>query len=111
MADNKTQKTAGGQEIDMQSLILRNEDTRAVGNMKVNARGDVIDDNNKPTSSRSAQVFKSYRKQIGNVAADVPVFNGKVQEAEEQLVGLDEVEEVIEEPKITKAKKSKTPKS
>ena len=77
MADNKTVKTANGQEIDMQALILKNEKVRAVGNMNVNARGDVVNNDNKTTSSRSAQVNKNYRKQIGNVAKDTPIISSK----------------------------------
>lgn len=36
-------RTAMGKTIDMTSLAKRNEHTRAVGNMSVNARGDTID--------------------------------------------------------------------
>ena len=35
-------KTAMGRVVDMATLIAKNEKTRAVGNMKVNARGDKI---------------------------------------------------------------------
>jgi len=94
----KNYKTANGQDIDMERLILKNETTRAVGNMNVNARGDVVDSGNKVTSARSAQVNKNYRKQIGNVAQDTPVVSSKKaaeklaeQTAnEEPIAGLDE---------------------
>jgi hypothetical protein len=36
-------RTALGKQIDMAALAAKNEKTRAVGNMKVNARGDTID--------------------------------------------------------------------
>jgi len=39
-------RTANGKKVDMGSLRLRNENVRAVGNMKVNARGDLVDDKN-----------------------------------------------------------------
>lgn len=43
MANIKTvYRTAQGKEIDLNKLINRNELTLAVGNMKVNARGDKI---------------------------------------------------------------------
>lgn len=70
-------KTANGKEIDMQQLALKNEEVRAVGNMNVNARGDVIDNKNKKTSTRASQVNKIYRKQIGNVAVDEPIVSSK----------------------------------
>lgn len=60
---NKTYKTAQGKTVDMGRLVLQNEQTRAVGNMKVNARGDIVDDMNKPISSKPQQVNKQYNKQ------------------------------------------------
>lgn len=59
----KTYKTAQGKTVDMGRLILQNEHTRAVGNMKVNARGDVVDDMNQPISSKTEQVNRQYNKQ------------------------------------------------
>ena len=86
---NKTYRTANGKTIDMENLILKNAKVRAVGNMNVNARGDVIDSTNETTSQRSAQVNRSYRKQTGNVVKDQPVVTSKKAE-EEIIVGLDD---------------------
>ena len=61
MVDKKTYRSANGREIDMQKLVLKNETVRAVGNMNVNARGDVIDNRNKSTATRAAQSNKNYR--------------------------------------------------
>jgi len=77
MAGKKTYRSAAGQDIDFQKLMLKNENVRAVGNMNVNARGDVLDNTNNATATRSAQVNKNYRKQIGNVARDLPVATSK----------------------------------
>ena len=38
----KTYTSMRGKEIDMEKLTLKNETTPAVGNMKVNARGDEL---------------------------------------------------------------------
>jgi len=57
-------RSANGKMVDMGQLRLKNERTRAVGNMKVNARGDIIDDNNQIISKKTAQVNKQYNKQI-----------------------------------------------
>ena len=57
-------KTAQGKTIDMGSLVLQNEHVRAVGNMNVNARGDLIDDNNKVITTRPQMVNQQYDKQI-----------------------------------------------
>lgn len=59
----KTYRTAQGKTVDMGRLILQNEQVRAVGNMKVNARGDVVDDMNRPISSKPQQVNRQYQNQ------------------------------------------------
>lgn len=57
-------KTAQGKTIDMGSLALQHENVRAVGNMNVNARGDMLDDKNRVISTRPQQVNQQYNKQI-----------------------------------------------
>ena len=59
----KIYKTALGKPVDMGKLMLQHEKVRAVGNMKVNARGDMIDDMNRVISSKNDQVNKQYNKQ------------------------------------------------
>lgn len=56
-------KTAQGKTIDMGSLALQNENVRAVGNMKVNARGDLLDDNNNVIRSKTQEMSQQYRQQ------------------------------------------------
>ncbi len=63
---NKTYKTAMGKTVDMGSLRLQNESVRAVGNMKVNARGDLVDDMNRVISKKTDQVNQQYNKQVTN---------------------------------------------
>jgi hypothetical protein len=59
----KIYKTALGKTVDMGKLSLQHEKVRAVGNMKVNARGDIVDDMNRVISSKNDQVNKQYNKQ------------------------------------------------
>ena len=61
---NKVYKTAMGKTVDMGALRLKNEKERAVGNMKVNARGDAVDDKNIPIQSKPQQVHQQYQQQI-----------------------------------------------
>ena len=61
---NEVYRSANGKTVDMGALRLQNEKVRAVGNMRVNARGDVIDDNNEVIRTRNEQVSKQYQKQI-----------------------------------------------
>ena len=63
---SKVYKTAQGKTVDMGRLALQNENVRAVGNMKVNARGDLVDDMNRVVSTKTEQVQKQYNHQINN---------------------------------------------
>jgi len=60
---NEVYKSANGKTVDMGALRLQNEKVRAVGNMRVNARGDVINDNNEVIRTRNEQVGKQYKAQ------------------------------------------------
>lgn len=60
----KVYKTAQGKTIDMGKLMLQNERVRAVGNMNVNARGDILDDSNNVIASKPKQVKRQYDRQV-----------------------------------------------
>jgi hypothetical protein len=68
----KVYRTAQGKMVDLGALQLRNENVRAVGNMKVNARGDLIDSGNRAIDTRNRQVARQYSRQTTNVT-DTPV--------------------------------------
>lgn len=68
----KVYKSAMGRVVDMGALMLENENTRAVGNMKVNARGDKIDVANKVTETKNKQVQRHYQRQVTNTTEQVP---------------------------------------
>lgn len=72
----KIYRTAQGKQIDLGALLLQNEHVRAVGNMNVNARGDLLDSQNKPIDTRNKQVARNYKKQVSNVQADT-VYSSK----------------------------------
>jgi hypothetical protein len=55
-------KTAQGQLIDIGAIILQNETVRAVGNMNVNARGDLLDANNRVIDQKNQQVSRQHKK-------------------------------------------------
>ena len=73
----KTYRTAKGKNVDLGSILNQNEDVRAVGNMNVNARGDLIDSQNKTIERKNKQVQKQYRKQISNRVTDDVVYSSK----------------------------------
>ena len=57
-------RTAQGKTIDMGALVLQNENVRAVGNMNVNARGDLLDHQNRVISTKPEMVQQQYQQQV-----------------------------------------------
>jgi len=66
----KTYRTANGGRVDLGALILSNENTRATGNMGVNARGDKIDSNNQVIETRNEQIQRAYDMTVNNQPVD-----------------------------------------
>ena len=64
-------RTAQGKVIDMSQLAAKNEKTRAVGNMSVNARGDTIDGQGKIIVPVTKKVGEKYQKTVSNRAANI----------------------------------------
>ena len=69
----KVYRTAQGKLVDLGRLQLQNENTRAVGNMGVNSRGDRLDSHNRPVEKRTSQVQKQYNRQTSTTDSAVPV--------------------------------------
>lgn len=55
----KAHRTMRGREVDFEKLSLRNENTPAVGNMRVNARGDELGAGGKIVRTRE-QILADY---------------------------------------------------
>jgi hypothetical protein len=87
-------RTAQGKIVDLGAIQLQNENVRAVGNMNVNARGDLVDHNNRSMSRRTQQVSKQYNRQVTNVS-DEPVVSSR-RHAQAQADAP--VEEIVQEP-------------
>ena len=66
-----THRSAMGKSVDMATLAAKNEKVRAVGNMKVNARGDTIDSQGRVTRPVTEKVNSAYAKTVGNRSAQV----------------------------------------
>jgi len=69
----KIYRTARGQTIDMESLQLANEKTIAVGNMKVNARGDKIGNGGKIVKTRAQVQAEFYQLRTPMASVDTIV--------------------------------------
>jgi len=74
----------------MDTLRLKNEEVRAVGNMNVNARGDRLDSNNKTVDSRNRRVGRQYKKQTNVV--DQPVADN-LEDAKNKIQQVENVAE------------------
>jgi len=66
----KTYRTANGGKVDLGALILSNENTRAAGNMGVNARGDKVNSNNEVIETRNEQIQRTYDMAVNNQPVD-----------------------------------------
>ena len=58
-------RSAHGKPVDMAQLATKFEKVRAVGNMNVNARGDVIDNNNRVVKDNTNRVRNTYTRTVG----------------------------------------------
>lgn len=81
-------RTAQGRQVDMERLRLQNEMTPAVGNMRVNARGDQLGPGGKVVQTREEmldQYYKNTANKKVNVADSIPTSSanaGRVKQIE-----------------------------
>ena len=108
----KNYRTAMGKSVDMSALASRNEHTRAVGNMRVNARGDTIDANGRIVKPVTEKVNEAYGRTVGNKSAQVkrqvttkPKVELELTEAEKELEESFEDDIEIEKIKAQETKK------
>ena len=77
----KTYRTAQGRVVDLGAVIAQNETVRAVGNMNVNARGDIIDNQGRVLSTRGEQVNRNLNRQTNANSGPVPSSNRAPQQS------------------------------
>ena len=81
----KTYRTAQGRVVDLGAMMVQNETVRAVGNMSVNARGDIIDNQDRVLATRAEQVNKNLKSQTNTAHGPVPSSRSAVKPPEPQL--------------------------
>ena len=96
----KTVKTARGRTLDMGALRTKFEETRAVSNVPVNARGDIIDNRGNVTVSRETVSKAYYKDTVVGVEENINI--------KQESVEPDAIVEVTEEEK---EKPAPTPKA
>lgn len=103
-------KTANGKQVNLDAIIAQNEDTIAVGNMKVNARGDQLGPGGKIDIPRD-KMMQDYYKLNTPVAVDkVPTPRPKaskkdlvdewIEPVEESQSSQNEIAEELAKPKL-----------
>jgi hypothetical protein len=85
-----------GKPVDMGALFLQNEHTRAVGNMHINARGDVLDSANRVIEPKNRQAQRKYRRQTN--VTNGSVTSGTVEARQQAVVDpLDDFADLLDD--------------
>lgn len=105
----KSYRSAQGKIVDMSALAAKNERTRAVGNMKVNARGDTIDGTGRIITPVTQKVGEAYQRTVGNRTAQSkrPVKQSALKMTNEEFDLSKEWDEEDKEIMAIKSKESK----
>jgi len=90
----KTVKTARGRTIDMGAIRAKHENTRAISNMPINAKGDIIDSRGKIVVPRETISKEFYKNNVPG-STDTKV---SIKEDQEEVVKVEEEIEVTQPP-------------
>ena len=100
-----------GRMVDIDKLRAQNETVPAVGNMNVNARGDVIGQGGKIVKARES-VMKEYYQTPRGAAQDTPVTKAPVTKAQPipqpQVQQVETMNPTVQEPRTTQRRTIKT---
>jgi hypothetical protein len=101
----KIYRTAQGRQLDIEKLRLQNESVPAIGNMRVNARGDQLGPGGKVVKSREQMLDDHYKtnvsKRANNPATDeIPTKGGKAQKIDAFAPGKIEPDPVVTAPTV-----------
>lgn len=92
---SKVYKTARGRNVDMDKIKLANESIVAVGNMRVNARGDLLGPGNQVASTRNQVMDQVYAVEEAPYSPNDPKTFQK-QRAQIQAQATKELEKIID---------------
>jgi hypothetical protein len=108
------QRSAMGKAVDMSAIVTRNEKVRAVGNMGVNARGEVIDSHGRIVQNSTNRVKETYNDTIDNGEPIMNIQSGLKEDVQpvfspEEEKFLEDIDDDFVKPEIeeveTKGKK------
>jgi hypothetical protein len=88
-------RTANGRQVDADGIRLANEHVIALGNLKVNARGDELGPGGRVVKTRD-QVMKEYYALHTPTALDLPITAPVAQPVQKPAVIAPKVEEIVQ---------------
>jgi hypothetical protein len=96
----KMYRTAQGRVVDFEAMQLKNEHVPAVGNMRVNARGDELGEDNSIVRNNNERVAEYYTVQQPAADSRVPIST-----IEESLPQMPDTNQMQPAPTIDKPKR------
>lgn len=102
----KKYKTANGKIVDLDGLRLKNEDTIAVGNMRVNARGDELGPGGQVVKTRNERMNENYKLHTMVPKDDVVPTSSKPKPKPQQKSAEKIVEEIMADEPATEPEKT-----
>lgn len=97
-------RSAMGRTVDMAALSGKNEKVRAVGNMGVNARGDILDSHNQVVQDNTQRVKTSYQSTVSgelpaHLTPNTPSPVKPTMQIQEDVTVFEEPVELLDEEK------------
>ena len=74
-------RSAKGKEVNMAALRFKNQNATTVGNVRMNAKGDLLGKNGKIIKTRE-QLAQEYNTKVANAAVNVPLSQSPKKMAE-----------------------------
>ena len=99
-------RTNQGQTIDLEGIALANEKTIAVGNMRVNARGDSIDDKGNIVKTKTEKAQAYYSSNPKAVVKTVSIKDA-IDSTQVKTMETAPIQQKASKPKASKPKASK----
>jgi hypothetical protein len=109
VARRKLYRTMQGRMVDIEKLRSANESVQAVGNMNVNARGDILGRGGNVVTPKET-VIKKYYEQPKGMVDDTPARARQTPPAKPKAIKTKAVETKVVETKAVEPKKAATPK-
>lgn len=88
---SKVYRSAQGKMVDLGTIMLQNEHVRAVGNMKVNARGDKLDSLNQVIETRTERIQRHNERTSTNVSSAPPQASSQKNRAKKTVAPQDKI--------------------